>query len=171
MSSITFAETNQTPSFSWGDALQDDSETNIPDPESVLMEKFQGILSRSLAPFVDELATVRHMVEHLQQSVDDAINANQQTAGNDWGTEIPESVDALNWIVEKIRETGSNSILPARLGLNWKSEFPTIEPRWVAEKKTNGRKKGVKAFVTEYGNGILSVETTDHVKAKILLNP
>lgn len=165
MSASAFTEFAKSSNSNWADALQEaeDSETNIPDRGSVLMEQFQGMLSRTLAPLEDELATVRNMVEHLQQSLDDA--------GNDWGTEIPESVDALNWIVEKIKETGSNSILPAKLGLNWKSEFPTIEPRWVAEKKTNGRKKGVKAFVTEYGNGILSVETTDHVKAKILLNP
>ena len=132
MTSITFGESNQKNHIPWGEAEQDDSsDTEIPVSE-INLNHFS--FAQSQAAVEDEVATVRRIVEdldqrftHLEQRFTQVVemltsfNANQQTAGiavgYDWGTEIPESVDALNWIVEKIRETGSNSILPAKNAL------------------------------------------------------
>lgn len=139
-----------------------------------------------------ELAFLRNGLEVLLQRTEQlsvlvtAILQNQQqqgiaaenTVGYDWGigdnTSIEDAtaiVDALNWIVRQIPK-GSNSIHPAQLGLNWNSEFPNVLPIWQTKKKPYGIKIGIKRFVKEYGNGILSVEvTTNHGKARILFNP
>ena len=183
-SKSAFTEYAKSSNINWGDALTEaeDSETNISDLEIFLKEQFQEILSGSLAPLEDELATVRCQLDDLQKRFTQVVEmltsviANQQSVGKavgyDWGIkDKPALVDGLNWIVDKIREAGSNSILPSQLGLIWNNEFKNTPAPWVSEKKPDGKKIGIKAVVTKYGNGNLFVEDTDHVKAKILLNP
>lgn len=191
MTSITFSESNQKTHIPWGEVEQDDSsDTEIPVSEINLNDrKYHFSFAQSQAAVEDEVATVRRIVEefdqrfkHLEQRFTQVVEmltsviANQQSNGKavgyDWGIENnPAIVDALNWIVEKIREAGSNSILPSQLGLLWNNEFKNTPGPWVSEKKPDGKKIGIKAFVTKYGKGILFVEDTDHVKAKILFNP
>ena len=173
MSSSAFSKFDREKT-NWADAL--DSETNKSDPEIFLEEKFQSILSKCLAPLGDAIATLNQKVTHLQKTLDKVNQQNGgKTTGYVWNTKNSDSVKALNWIVRQIQKekksTGSYSILPAKLGLKWKSDFPDSLPIWQTQKKPDGRKKGVKAFVTECGNGILSVEdTTNHMTKKILFN-
>jgi len=109
-------------------------------------------------------AILQNMQESNRKSIADS-------SGFEWKSKNSNVKKSLNWIVKQIQITGKNSILPSQLGLKWNSEFPNTDPSWVTETKANGLKKGIKRFVKDYGNGILSVEdTTNHAMAKILFN-
>ena len=109
------------------------------------------------------------ILQNLQESNRKSI---ADSSGFEWKSKNSNVKKSLNWIVKQIGLTADKkSILPSQLGLKWNSEFPNTDPPWVTETKPNGLKKGIKRFVKDYGNGILSVEdTTNHAMAKILFN-
>lgn len=153
---------------------QGEYESSVKGDNAFDIDEFCSNVTAQLAELRKENFLIAENIERIMPFLVEILRNKQnvgKAVGNNWKTTNPVSVEALNWIVKQIQLTGENSILPAKLGLNWKSEFPSTSAPWIIEKKADGRKKGIKSFVTEYGNGILSVEDTiNHVTAKILLN-